>query len=255
MDFYSLLARHYDEIFPLEPRVVDFASSALAADADPRTLLDIGCATGSLGLALAARGETVVGIDLDQAMIDIARTRARAVRSAGPGAGRAEFLRADMLRPDPLLIPGSFGLVICLGNTLVHLPDRPALEAFLRRVRALLAPRGVLLLQILNYERIRRAAVRRLPVIETRSLVFRREYRDRPDGRLDFQIELFDKESGVLSVSALPLLPLEKDELDGLLAAAAFDRRDYYGGYSRTPFDRDDLLLVCEARSVDGSNS
>ncbi len=241
MELYSLLARHYDELFPLYPAVVDFVRSARPEGA----VLDVGCATGSLGLSLLEKGYGVTGVDLDQAMVAIARSRTRRHRTH---PGQAEFLEADMLRLDERFSAGRFDIVTCFGNTLVHLPDPEAVLRFFSQARGLLAPSGVLLFQVLNYQYIRRAAVRLLPVLETPALVFRREYRDRPDGRLDFSVSLLERASGVLMSDTVPLQPLEKDELDRLLKRAGFPDRRYCGGFDRRPFDPQGLVLVVEAR-------
>lgn len=58
-------------------------------------VLDAGCGTGALAVELAARGATVVAVDISPALIDIARRR------CPPDlADRITFLAGDMLDPD-----------------------------------------------------------------------------------------------------------------------------------------------------------
>jgi len=52
----------------------------LASDTGARTVLDVGCGTGTLALLLADRGVAVVGVDPAEASLDVARAR-------DPGAG------------------------------------------------------------------------------------------------------------------------------------------------------------------------
>ncbi len=59
--------------------------AALAA-APGRRILDVGCGTGNLSLACAARGAAVVGIDIDAGMLEVAR------KKTVPASGRAEFI-------------------------------------------------------------------------------------------------------------------------------------------------------------------
>jgi len=139
MTVYSLMAEHYEEIFPLDPAVVEFVRSAISGKGDG-AVLDVGCATGSLARALAADGWNVTGIDTDEAMLAIARERAGAI--GGSEAARPRFIRGDMRALEGLFPAASFDLVLCLGNTLVHLEDGRAIGDFLRRARALLAPEG-----------------------------------------------------------------------------------------------------------------
>jgi glycine/sarcosine N-methyltransferase len=242
MELYSLLARYYDDIFPLDPAVVGFVRSACP----PGMLLDVGCATGALAASLACAGYGVTGIDADPAMICLSRARADRL---GPVCGRLDFLETGMLSLDAYAPAGSFDAVTCLGNTLVHLPDADSVTRFLEQTLTLLSGTGVLLVQILNYRFILDTpGGRLLPDIDTGAFIFRRAYRDRPDGRLDFSVTLREKASGVEYSDALPLLPLPPEELDRLLAAAGFTERSSFGGFDRRRFDPDALVLVMEAR-------
>jgi demethylmenaquinone methyltransferase/2-methoxy-6-polyprenyl-1,4-benzoquinol methylase len=48
-----------------------------------RRILDVGCGTGGVSLACAARGAEVVGIDINRGMLQIARAKAAATTSKG----------------------------------------------------------------------------------------------------------------------------------------------------------------------------
>jgi SAM-dependent methyltransferase len=60
---------------------------ALAAGFGARSVLDVGCGTGTLACLLADRGVEVVGVDPAAASLDIARAK--------PGAGRVRWLQGD----------------------------------------------------------------------------------------------------------------------------------------------------------------
>ncbi len=55
-----------------------------------RVVLDVGCGAGAMTLAAAAAAERVVGVDLSQPLVELARRRARAAT-----IGNAEFVIAD----------------------------------------------------------------------------------------------------------------------------------------------------------------
>jgi ubiquinone/menaquinone biosynthesis C-methylase UbiE len=61
-----------------ERRAWDRMLDLLAPPGTQRDVLDVGCGTGFLALLFAARGHRVTGTDLAPAMIDRARTKARA---------------------------------------------------------------------------------------------------------------------------------------------------------------------------------
>lgn len=109
----------------------DPARAALldAADVGPGTrLLDVGCGTGELLAAAAARGAVLAGADLAPGMV--ARSRA-----AAPGADVRVADAADLPWPD-----GSFD-VVAVVNAL-HLADDPA--AAVAESARVLGPGGVL---------------------------------------------------------------------------------------------------------------
>ena len=78
------------------------AMLTMAGDVRRKRVLDVGCAAGGLSALLMDRGADVVGIDVSERMVEIAR------RDLG---GRAEFRVADAGRPMPVLADESFDLV------------------------------------------------------------------------------------------------------------------------------------------------
>lgn len=52
-----------------------YESIADSAGGEGRKILDIGCGTGNLSLACASRGSTVVGIDINAGMLEVARRK------------------------------------------------------------------------------------------------------------------------------------------------------------------------------------
>jgi magnesium-protoporphyrin O-methyltransferase len=74
-------------------------------------ILDAGCGTGQMSVALARRGAEVVAIDLSKTLTDVARERL----PADLAPGRVTFLAGDML--DPAL--GRFDHVVAM-DSLIH---------------------------------------------------------------------------------------------------------------------------------------
>ncbi len=81
----------------------------------PKRVLDAGCGTGRVAIELARRGIEVVGVDVDPAMLDVARRLA-------PGL---EWWLGDLSSVE--LPTDHFDLVVMAGNVMIFL--RPGTEA------------------------------------------------------------------------------------------------------------------------------
>jgi magnesium-protoporphyrin O-methyltransferase len=83
----------------------------LPADLTGCRVLDAGCGTGQMAMALAQRGAEVVAIDLSRTLTDLARER----MAAAAIAGHVTFLAGDMLDPEL----GEFDHVVAM-DSLIH---------------------------------------------------------------------------------------------------------------------------------------
>lgn len=106
---------------------------ALARDAGG-PVLDLGCGTGRVSLAMARAGAAVTGLDHAPAMLDLARRKAR---KAGL---RVAWVLGDMRR---LRERGRFALVVGPFSALQHILTDTDLRAVLRGVRRCLRPGGL----------------------------------------------------------------------------------------------------------------
>ena len=234
MDFYEQLSHYYDEIFAIDPEEMDFVKQTVE---DCTRLIDVGCGTGNKTEFLAKSGRTIVGLDLDEDMIQKARAHHR-----GPGI---EYRAGDMLSLGHYFVPGTFDGLICLGNTLVHLSAPGQAEAFAADAGRLVSPGGLAVIQILNYDHILDHQVSDLPLVETRHTIFRRRYEPR-GALLGFQTRLEVRCNGIYE-HEIPLRPIRRSELEDWLAADFTDLR-FYGGYDGRPLQDDSLVLLLTAR-------
>lgn len=97
-------------------------------------ILDAGCGTGRIGGWLADRGHRVVGIDLDEHLIEVAR-------EAHPGAEWVVGNLATTSLDDETGDLAEFDLIVSAGNVMTFLAEEERLPA-LQRMRAHLAPTG-----------------------------------------------------------------------------------------------------------------
>lgn len=125
----------WDQVFHLDPRRAGFVARLLASTGP--TLLDVGCATGELCGALAARGFQPTGVDLTPGFIQAARRKYPQV----------PFLVGDMRR---LRLRASFHVLTCLGTTFLYNVRNEDLTATLASFHRALRPGGVLLIDVVN---------------------------------------------------------------------------------------------------------
>ncbi len=242
MSFYKSIAKYYEYIFPLSQVQVDFINQL--AGHQVCEILDIGCGTGSLALALQRDNRRVTGIDLDETMVD--RAMERATESGRP----VKFKALSMLELEGAFETGEFDYCICFGNTLVHLATPEDITTFFKQARSVLKPGGQLLLQIVNYDRILNQKLSGLPTLDNELITFSRNYQfheDRP--HIDFKTVLTIKSSGHRIENSIPLLPLSQAQMLMLLAQAGFVNIKTFGSFKKEPFTMDSPAFVVQSTS------
>jgi 2-polyprenyl-6-hydroxyphenyl methylase / 3-demethylubiquinone-9 3-methyltransferase len=122
------------ELNPLRLRYIEQVARLQEA-----RILDVGCGGGILSEAMARSGARVLGIDLAQAVLDVAELHALE-------SGLAVEYRALAAEELAAAQPGSFDLVTCM-EMLEHVPD-PA--ATLKALAALVKPGGDVIVSTLN---------------------------------------------------------------------------------------------------------
>jgi len=122
------LAEIYD---PLDPDRSDLdAYAAMAEEFGARSVLDVGCGTGTLACVLAARGHQVIAADPAAASLSVARRK--------PGADGVRWLHADASSLPPLQVD----LATMTGNVAQVFITDQEWTAALRAVHAALRPGG-----------------------------------------------------------------------------------------------------------------
>ena len=234
MDFYTALSAYYDEIFAVTPE--DMALVARLLPPHGR-ILDVGCGTGNKTVLLDNAAD-IHAIDLDGGMIAQARGR-----HARPHIVYSQMDMRHLTRHFGKEGKAtSFDAFVCLGNTLVHLPEHEA-GFFLQSVRALLREGGAGVIQILNYDRILDKNISELPVLETEHTTFIRRYRWEK-GEMHFVTSITLRATGEKLESDIVLYPLRTRKLEHLLLAAGFRTVNWYGSFAGGPLTGDSFVSI-----------
>lgn len=102
------------------------------------TVLDMGCGTGTVALSMAPYAKSVLGVDIDDHLLDLARKEAD--RTGIENVSFINLSAYDFRSSD------SFDVVI-LSDVLEHVPDQ---EALLKQCLGFLAPQGVMYMNTPN---------------------------------------------------------------------------------------------------------
>jgi len=259
--FYEAISPYYDLIFPVEAGTVDFLARRVRSGCPS---LDAACGTGGHAVALARRGHPVTGVDLDAAMIERARSKA-------PGLA-VDFQAMDMARLAEGL-PGGYGLVYCIGNSLVHLDSEELMAQALEGWCELLVPGGTAVVQIIHYDGILERGAVGLPTLrdEEHGLEFTRRYDYAPDrSSVDFHTVLTVRRpegSGGKGQAhgdpgraeplrlehSVALRILKRAALEALMRGAGFRDLEVFGGFDEGPLSPETLPLVLTARKPGGA--
>jgi SAM-dependent methyltransferase len=155
VQFYDQLADDYHLIFAdwqasihRQATILDALIQRMAGP-PPYTVLDCACGIGTQTLGLADCGYTVYGTDISPAAIERARREAQAMHvDATFGVADLRTLATDVV--------GSFDIVIACDNALPHLIEDADLLQAARNIRAKIAPGGLMLASIRDYDALSR---------------------------------------------------------------------------------------------------
>ncbi|AZO95010.1 class I SAM-dependent methyltransferase [Halocella sp. SP3-1] len=246
MGFYNQFASYYNDVFPLSVEKLNFLSTKFTDTDDGNKILDIGTATGSYAIALAEEGYQVSAVDLNQEMIKLARLRVVNSNLA------VNFKVADMLKLDKLYSENYFNGIYCIGNVLVHLDTKKDIKKALGIMAKLLKPKGVVIIQIINYQRILKNNVTQLPVIinEDKGITFSRRYlledsKDKIRFITNLSIDKGVRNSYQNTIKLLPLLP---DELLDILGEIGFQDVKLYASFSGEGFNEQAVPCIAVGR-------
>lgn len=235
-NFYTSISKYYSEIFPYNPAQLQFVKNRVG-DLAGKAILDIGCATGELAFKLAEAGAKVVGIDLNEDLLQQAKS--------SKTHHNCTFQSGNMLNLAIDFLPAQFDAVLCFGNTLVHLENHMQVKQMFDGVFSVLKPGGSFLLQILNYDYILEEQVSELPLIETESIKFVRKYIfKRKSQHIGFQTELILKDENEIILNETKLLALKSLEFIELLKTTGFKGIEIFSGFNQAQFGGKHIPLV-----------
>src|SRR5208283_271283 len=155
----------------------------------------------------------------------------------------------------PHRLDKKFDAVLCMGNSLPHLFTHEELVQALKNFSAVLHPRGILILQLLNYDRILMSRERVQSVKEARGTTFVR-FCEFHEDCVVFNILRLKKEEGriIHKLDSVRLRPILKPEIMGALHEAGFDDLRIHGSIALDDFcaqtSKDLVVLALKRKAM-----
>jgi glycine/sarcosine N-methyltransferase len=246
-EFYDLLSSEYDEMTGFPDRFNkerSFFTSLIQRD-NIQTVLDAGCGTGFHSLLLAQLGVDVTGVDISAEMLRELKSHARAMNQKI----KTKNCKFSDIRKE---LDTTFDAVICMGNSLAHLLSIGELQRSVRNFFEILNPGGILVVQILNYERILKQKQRIVNIKESGDKMFVRFYDFLPRNII-FNILTIDKRVSMHThrLQSVELCPIREREIRTILRSVGFTSLQVFGNIQRDPFvssSSSDLITITKKR-------
>ena len=254
----SFIAEYYDESPLVKSRHQDAAFYRDAARDYGDPILELGCGTGRITMALAEAGKRITGLDLSERMLERAvKKRASLIVEARE---RVHLVQGDMTHFD---LGEKFRLILIPFRPFQHLLDVRQQMDCLGCVRKHLARGGRLIFDVFqtDAERIHDPVhMRESPVTEYRTA-------DGRQVRISERIAAFHRAEQINDVEmifsvvhpngkkerlvfAWPLRYFFRYEVEHLLARCGFNVAALYGNFDRTPIDDSspEMIFVAECQ-------
>jgi glycine/sarcosine N-methyltransferase len=245
--FYDQLAPSYDVMTGFESRLAREQPmfQRLVKEYDIHSAVDAGAGSGFHALLLAKLGVRVTAVDVSEKMLE------QAVRHAYDLNLTIRLVRSTF-GDLPQVMHEKVDAVFCLGNSLPHILDDADLQKAIAGFSGVLKPGGVLVTQILNYEKILSQRERIVGVQQKGDVMFVRFY-DFVDPLVQFNIMMLHHRADTWepALQSTLLRPLTRQDLLSPLDAAGFEDAAFYGSMSLeeyAPPQSRDLVLVARTR-------
>lgn len=246
--FYDALASDYDAMTGFDQRIKAeqgfFAS--MVEKYNITTALDAGCGTGAHALLLAHLGVAVTAVDASEEMLRTAARHAEAMHLP------LTLQWVDLFH-DTGSIQERFDAVFCMGNTIAHAASAAEAQKTIGGLLSLLRPEGILVLQLLNFERILKDRPRLINRRTVGDVSYVRYYSYLHDSIVFKILTIRRKDDRVTrKLIATRLCPLLLPDLTEAFISSGPTPLTY-GGIDFSPFDpvrSKDLLVVCQLRNI-----
>ncbi len=242
--------RFYDDFASLHDRLVSLESrkarelpfwTKLLNDFPIRKVLDISCGTGHHAVMFKEMELNVDAMDLSEPMLAKARENAASEHLS------ITFKQGDFRRIGETY-PGSFDAIVCLGNSLPHMKGDDEIGRVLQEVAAHLAPSGLFVVEMRNYDFLMAQRPRFFPLAirDDSGFIYALDYHA---DEIIFNILYLNTKTEEFKAFQTTYYPLYFGRLKRSLAETGLEMIQEWEDYSGSPFILEKssrVVIVCQ---------
>jgi SAM-dependent methyltransferase len=232
-EFYDFLAQNYDSMINPD-KIIQSRKNELKKLLTPeiKSAADIGSGTGNDSIALSLNGLDVTGFEPSIEMIKYAAEKAEQYDL------KLNFVNC-LSEKIPQSYYGKFDIAVSLGNSVANI-HRNVIGISFRKIFSLLKTESRFILQILNYDNIRKNDSRIVNITGDDGRIFIRFY-DFGKNCIAFNVLIIDKKNyGNYELLTTGIEEYKTSELTELLRKAGFRKTDLYGSLDLSRYDKSD---------------
>ncbi len=240
MGFYQNLNLYYDILFPANSAQINLIEKYSKSEA---RILDIAAGTGNQAILLAGNGHEVTAIDSEAEMVNTM------VEKALNENVSLKSVRLEMEKIQ-LLATSSYDVIVCIGNSIVHLNSIDEIRNMIKDIYKLLENDGTFIVQTVNYDRILNLQIQELPLItRPEGISFRRTY-EFLEEKIRFHGTLTIEKDGKTQQfdQAVELYPLQSFQLVTVLQEAGFSEISLYGDFKENEYNISSPAIIAVAK-------
>jgi glycine/sarcosine N-methyltransferase len=242
------LAEYFDLLFPdtVVEQIYKPFFTMMVNKHGIRSVCDLACRSGQTLKMLSKMGlKKMCGVDISSGMIRRAKKKTDK---------KVQYFISELAKAPNVVGSRTFDMVICTKDALPVVLDDEALINFFKSIRNILTDKGVMILELMNYEKVWRNKERFMPVMDRslaktpRLFFFMNDFHEELIVRNLMHLEK-EKEEWHLKPLSIPARPIVPAEVEFFLEEAKYSKWAFLGNYSGKPFaDMESTHLIVIAR-------
>ena len=239
MELIQNVIEYYDELYPVTDVQKKFYADLMKQYTIPVKFLRIGCGTGYFEHLLAREGHDVTGLETSKEMLESANLKRRNQLMS------IRFFLMSSIDMTRFLGKGFYNIISCLNDRVAFIHDRTLMRKFFFDCKELLAPGGLVVLQLSNYNMYNKKPMSKLPTRESIRAKLYTEIWTKDDDSKYLSQEVETGTGKVLPViDKADIYPLQKEEIISFSKEAGFTEATFYSDFECHPFTGTENELI-----------